>query len=241
MPQNERQNGITERKFSSYENLLHRYILASYRSRNKGLLYGQLGSAIILYSIARNPRFSAVEPTADDLLDKALKDLPDNLPIGLATGLAGYCWGVEYLTYKQYIECIPNEVCESLILNIQKFNPLYLDYSLKEGLWGLLHYMVLHLANCQRLGVASLYGTDFLESLHRASLQCCSQTKNHTLKHLCKAYSQLLQGHNNVNVASDLQSTISVWKKEQMKSIEAGFISATAINLIIDEPHIYHT
>ena len=120
MPQNERQNGITERKFSSYENLLHRYILASYRSRNKGLLYGQLGSAIILYSIARNPRFSAVEPTADDLLDKALKDLPDNLPIGLATGLTGYCWGVEYLTYKQYIECIPNEVCESLILNIQK-------------------------------------------------------------------------------------------------------------------------
>jgi len=91
MPQNERQNGITERKFFSYENLLHRYILASYRSRNKGLLYGQLGSAIILYSIARNPRFSAVEPTADDLLDKALKDLPDNLPIGLATGLTGYC------------------------------------------------------------------------------------------------------------------------------------------------------
>jgi len=91
MPQNERQNGITERKFFSYENLLHRYILASYRSRNKGLLYGQLGSAIILNSIARNPRFSAVEPTADDLLDKALKDLPDNLPIGLATGLTGYC------------------------------------------------------------------------------------------------------------------------------------------------------
>lgn len=41
MPQNERQNGITEREFSSYENLLHRYILASYRSRNKGLLYGR--------------------------------------------------------------------------------------------------------------------------------------------------------------------------------------------------------
>lgn len=39
MPQNERQNGITERKFSSYENLLHRYILASYRSRNKGFCY----------------------------------------------------------------------------------------------------------------------------------------------------------------------------------------------------------
>ena len=31
MSQNERQNGITEREFSSYENLLHRYILASYR------------------------------------------------------------------------------------------------------------------------------------------------------------------------------------------------------------------
>lgn len=41
MPQNERQNGISEREFSSYANLLHRYILASYRSRNKGLLYGR--------------------------------------------------------------------------------------------------------------------------------------------------------------------------------------------------------
>ena len=241
MLQNDKLNHIVERNFSSYEKLLHRYILASYCSRNKGLLYGQLGSAIILYSVAQNPRFSAVSPTADDLLDKALKDMPENLSVGLGTGFVGYCWGIEYLTYKQYIECIPNEACESLILNIQKYNPCYLDYSLKDGLWGMLHYMTLHLANCQRLGVTSLYDVDFLRSLHKAVLQCCERTKNHTLHHLCKAYALLLQGKKNVDIASKLQSMIPAWKKEQMKGIEAGLISTIAINLIIDEPYIYNT
>ena len=239
--QNGKWGSISERKFSSYERLLHRYILASYRSRNKGLLYGQLGNAVILYTVSRNPRFSTLLPTADDLLDKALKDIPDNLPIGLATGLSGYCWGIEYLAYEHHIECVPNEVCEALILNIQKYNPLHLDYSLKDGLWGLLHYMTLHLANCQRLGVTSLYEPEFLESRHEAAMQCRSQTRNRALRHLCKAYALLLQGKENVNIACDLQSTIPTWKKEQMKGIEAGLISSTAINLIIDEPYIYHT
>lgn len=241
MQQNDSPNGIAECNFSSYEKLLHRYILASYRSRNKGLLYGQLGSAIILYTVSRNPRFSTLLPTADDLLDKALEDISDNLPVGLATGLAGYCWGIEYLAYEHHIECIPNEVCEALILNIQKYNPLHLDYSLKDGFWGLLHYMVLHLANCQRLRVVSLYGADFLESLQEATMKCYNQTKNRALRHLCRMYALLLQGEEDVDVACDLQSTMSVWKKEQMKGIEAGLISSTAINLINDEPYICHT
>lgn len=238
---NETWPNISERNFSSYERLLHRYILSSYRSRNKGLLYGQLGSAIILYHVGRDFQAPFLSATADDLLDKALKDIPNNLPIGLATGLAGYCWGVEYLTYKQYIECIPNEVCESLILNIQKYNPLHLDYSLEGGLWGLLHYMTLHLANCLKLGVASLYEPEFLESLHEAAMQCRNQTKNRTLRHLCKEYALLLQDKEKVNISCDLQSAMFTWKKEQMKGIEAGLISSTAINLINDESYIYHT
>lgn len=125
------------------EKLINRMILhADDNTDAPGLLTGQMGVVVVVANYAGIKSEPLYDHVADFLYDCAINHVTTATGIGFASGLAGICWGVEYLIQSGLMPGSGDEICEDLDKRIMRYDIRRIDdFSLNEGLLGLWHYV----------------------------------------------------------------------------------------------------
>lgn len=111
-----------------------------------GLLNGKMGVALSLAEYARENNCLPAEDLADYLVKRITCCLRRHSDISFGTGLSGIGWGIEYLTQKKFVSINTKDVCEEIDREIMRISPVRItDYSLENGLEGILVYVNAHL------------------------------------------------------------------------------------------------
>lgn len=125
------------------ENRIVNHLILNINScNNLGLLHGQLGCILTLYDYSVYSGDELYSTIADDLLLSNYSFLPSNLEYGLENGLLGIGWGLSYLIYKGHICCIDDLFEEIDKFVIQNDTTRIRDFSIENGLRGLIHYIL---------------------------------------------------------------------------------------------------
>lgn len=125
---------------------LYHLILHSCDVQDCGLLHGKMGIALALATYARQNKQKAIEDYAGYLLKRTLHYVHKNMPWSFGKGLCGIVWGIEYLAQNEYMDIDTTDVCEELDRKIMQVSPLRIDdFSLEDGLEGLLLYVNAHI------------------------------------------------------------------------------------------------
>lgn len=125
------------------ENRIVNHLILSVNScNNLGLLHGQMGCILTLYDYSTYKEDELYSTIADDFLLGNYSLLPSNLEYGLENGLLGIGWGLSYLIYKGHI-CSSDDLFEEIDkFVIQKDVTRICDFSIENGLRGLIHYIL---------------------------------------------------------------------------------------------------
>lgn len=220
----------------SLETSIINLLLASYKTKCKGLFYGKMGSAIVLFYLQKTKSNYNFYLAANDLLEKSLVGLYENSDLSLQRGLAGICWGIEFLHMSQVIKCNPDYVCRDIISRIHTIDPKQIaEYSL-DSFVGLLYYLDIHLFNCINDNRRSSFKRGFLNVF----AETCK--KNH--KQIEKVYSSLrcmylykyLCKENPFKkyeyAPSYLSSFVQEWKHVEKGDVGSGLLSKDAYNIL---------
>jgi lantibiotic modifying enzyme len=125
------------------ERILTHVILASAGSNNPGLLDGKMGIIVFLTNYAKSSGNELYKEIAFNMLDEVWEDVTVDTPVGLASGLCGIGWGIEYLIRNGFVDAEADEVCEVVdkAVRLQKIDP-EMDMSLDKGLEGILYFVM---------------------------------------------------------------------------------------------------
>ena len=116
---------------------------------NPGLFHGCTGIAIFYYHLARLTGNYGYEKIADNLVDKAFRNLNSLAPVDFEKGLTGIGWGMEYLVQNGFAEGNTDDILEEVdnkvfkLLNEETIN----SFELTNGLSGYLLYLISRLKN----------------------------------------------------------------------------------------------
>lgn len=91
-------------KFTLEQKMLHYLMLHSCDVALPGLFHGKLGIALVLAEYAKYYKMKPIKKLSDALIEEALDNLCDQMTLGLASGLCGMGWGVEYLLQGGYMK-----------------------------------------------------------------------------------------------------------------------------------------
>lgn len=150
---------------SPMKDRLYHLILHSCDVQDCGLLHGKMGIALALATYARQNKQKAIEDYASYLLKRTLHYVHKNMPWSFGKGLCGIVWGIEYLAQNGYMDIDTTDVCEELDRRIMQVSPLRIDdFSLEDGLEGLLLYVNAHIKS----GDKNPFDQSFIDELQNA-------------------------------------------------------------------------
>lgn len=133
------------------------------------LFDGKMGLVLFFARYYRLTGNKIYERTADELMDQVIEGIHKELPIGLAKGLAGIGWGIEYLIQNGYLEGDSLDVCEEIDRRLLEINPERMtDLSLENGIEGILHYVMAHVCGVMKTHGRLPFEKPWCESLYRA-------------------------------------------------------------------------
>lgn len=126
-------------------NLIAQYI-HKYGPNNleNSLLYGNTGTCIYLYHLAKAVSNSEYERAADNLLDKVFASLNTSTSPDFESGLAGIGCGIEHLVLNGFAEGNTDEILEDVDNKIFKIlnEGTIVSFELINGLTGYLFYLI---------------------------------------------------------------------------------------------------
>lgn len=141
IPHNENKEEILKR--IAENNLFKRHC-----QKKNGLFHGRMGMAVFFFLYARHTDSRIYEDFAGNLIDDIYDDISTAMPVGLKDGLCGIGWGIEYLVQQRYLEGNTDEILEDIDLKImEKDLRRITDYSLENGLEGILWYALMRLTS----------------------------------------------------------------------------------------------
>jgi glycosyltransferase involved in cell wall biosynthesis len=152
------------------ERILNHVILASAGSSDPGLLNGKMGIIVLLTRYSKSSGNELYKEMAFDMLDEVWEDVTVDTPVGLASGLCGVGWGIEYLIRNGFVDADADEVCEAVdrAVHLQKIDP-EMDMSLDKGLEGILHYMMARISGNVMTDRPIPFGADVLKEMYGIS------------------------------------------------------------------------
>ncbi len=93
-----------------------------------GLLSGKMGVCIFFYRYARHTGITRYADFAGELLDEIYAEINTGITKDFGSGLAGICWGIEYLTREGFVEADADEIlCD--------MDPLIQERDILEVFW----------------------------------------------------------------------------------------------------------
>lgn len=192
--------------FDTEQKIVHHLILESSRYPDTGLFSGKTGLAIFFSHYGRHKQAELYQEVANELINDATDLTDKNLPIGIAAGISGIGWGIEYLLQHGFMTGDNLTLCNEIDKKIMEQDPRRMtDYSLETGMEGLLHYIVIHLKGCISQGDGLPFDETYLHDLYYAVREH-SETKDTTpeAKKLAQAYLDFYQN----KTAPDYSPTI---------------------------------
>lgn len=180
--------------FNKEQKLLHHLILHSYDSPMAlGLFDGMAGVMLVLANYSRERNEPNVECVSDFLMEKIISHIPKDMTIGLAHGLAGIGWAIEYLIQNGYMKGCGIDLTEEIDKQIMALNIHRIkDESLDTGSLGLAHYVLAHMQGAiqqRKFAFDQKYLDDWEELLR------INKAKNDTWKSLDHTYSCIIKGN----------------------------------------------
>ncbi len=148
------------------ERVVNFLIIYAFSEGRVGLLKGRTGIAIAFYLLGGKKNSDVYSVFGEKLLQSVLSGLTGGLSNSFATGLCGIGWGIEYLFRQNFIMCSSNTF-ENLDYRIMNTNLAEMNFSLEEGLEGMLHYVLIHLYNCNLRKETQPFTPSFLENLYQ--------------------------------------------------------------------------
>ena len=107
-----------------------------------GLLSGQMGKILVISQCAKQFNMSAIEQSADFLFEHISNNIARSTDTSFGRGLAGICWGVEYLVQHNIMPGPANDICEDADKRIMENDIRRTDdFSLESGALGKWHYI----------------------------------------------------------------------------------------------------
>jgi hypothetical protein len=159
-----------------------------------GLFNGKMGIAITFYLLGRDENNRVYTNFGNDLIDEISKTLSKDISIDFGSGLSGIGWGIEYLIQNHYVEGNSLKVCRQIDQKIIEFDPKRInDISLEKGLWGLLHYVLIHLKGCYLQKDICPFDTEYLNDLYTKTKKL--KTKRKSLLSLQRIYMDYIENN----------------------------------------------
>ncbi len=132
--------------FDLNQRMIHLLMFQANFLRDSGLFSGKMGVVLFFAHYYKESSVELYENIADELMKQVLEKVHKELPIGLASGLCGIGWGIEYLIQNEFMEGYGVDICEEIDQKIMETDPRrIIDFSLETGLEGLLHYVSYHI------------------------------------------------------------------------------------------------
>ena len=139
--------------FTKEQRALHKLIVDSIGMSDIGLFDGKMGIILSLITYSRKTKHKAIEEVADFLMNQVLNNMTNISPLSFTNGLTGIGWGIEYLIQNGYMPGCGADICmeidkKLMSQDIRRVN----DFSLEQGIYGWLHYIVAHIQGANRCG-----------------------------------------------------------------------------------------
>lgn len=137
-----------------------------------GLLSGKMGVCIFFYKYARHSGIKRYADFAGELMDEIYSEINTEISRDFGKGLAGICWGIEYLIRQGFVDADADDVLGDMDpLILERDVRRMTDTSLETGLEGLAHYV---LARCSGKLKYSLDGQYIAELTHSMESRGCN-------------------------------------------------------------------
>ncbi len=195
--------------FSLEKRILHVLLMNSYHYSNLGLLSGKMGISLLFIHYYVNTKQLLFRDYAFGLIDKMRKEVNQNTPLGLDSGLAGIGWGIEYLLRNEFVKGKGVDICEAIDHKIMQNDPRRIkDLSLETGLEGLLHYILAHLQGAIIQNVSFPFDNIYLRDLYIAVCAIPSDKMNVQMKVLINKYVDFYKERDKFNYNVQLTSFV---------------------------------
>lgn len=123
-----------------------------------GLLSGKMGVCIFFYRYARHTEVKRYADFAGELLDEIYAEINTGITKDFGKGLAGICWGIEYLVHQGFVDADANDVLGDMDpLILERDVRRMADTSLETGLEGLAHYALARCSGKQKRSLDDQY------------------------------------------------------------------------------------
>ena len=129
-----------------------------------GLFHGKMGVVLFFAHYARLTKNDLYDDFAGEILNEILDKIHVNLPIDLEYGYCGIGWGIEYLLRHHFLEG-DDDILSEIDSKIMERDPIRInDLSLKNGLTGILLYVLTRCTNCSP---SNLFDRAYLDALEK--------------------------------------------------------------------------
>lgn len=202
-------------RWSLRKRIIHHLMLISPFLNDMGLFYGKMGISIAFYLLGKKEQNNVYIEFGDDLLEQIFKTLSQNSSLDFDSGLCGIGWGIEYLIQNQFVEGQSLDVCKQIDQRIVQLDPRRIDnFTLEKGIYGLLHYVLIHLKGCHSQKSNCPFDSMYLNDLY-VKIKFL-KTDNKNLSYLQSMYVNYIEKNISPNYSTDV--TFFKDKKLRLKS-----------------------
>ena len=139
--------------FTKEQRVVHKLIIDSTGMSDIGLFPGKMGIILSLVTYSRSTKQKAIEEVADFLMNQVLESMTNISPLSFSNGLTGIGWAIEYLIQNGYMPGCGADICTDIDNKLMSYDIRRVgDFSLENGIYGWLHYIVAHIQGANRCG-----------------------------------------------------------------------------------------
>lgn len=139
---------------------------------NLGLFHGKMGISIFFYRYALHTKCKRYSDFAGEIIDEIYKEIQSDHSRDFQDGLAGICWGMEYISHNGFVKADTDEVLSDLDQVIQERDVRKIeDTSLETGLEGLGHYVIARCSNKVHHPIDCSYISELRDRMSASSSQ----------------------------------------------------------------------
>jgi len=207
-------------KLSLEQHIIHQLLLRSSLGKEVGLYHGKMGLILCFVHYFRHSGLKVYDDVAGELMDELKAEINTELPVGFASGLSGVGWGVEYLIQNGFAEGDDSlQVCKSIDEKIMEKDPHRIkDYSLDNGLEGILHYVLAHCKGVIAQRQQAPFDGAYLRNLYKAIISIPKEAElSESFKSLSNAFTAYYEKKTAPDYTFQLLSIIEVGKIEKDK------------------------
>lgn len=153
------------------EQLFRQVLLNCNTLSSNGLWEGRMGSLLFLAQYDHTVNNDLYRDLTGELIDDIYTGIGNSLNIDLGKGLCGIALGIAWLVHHHLMEGDIDDILEEADGRIMEREPLRItDYSLQNGLAGILYYVLYRLQIAQERNTPTPFDPEYLEHLYKASL-----------------------------------------------------------------------